>query len=85
LHPGLQIVNHTKSAITQVYAKPSGSPKWGSKLADAKIPAGNTQWVKVPSETNCSYDMRFVYADGHEEERAHTDICQGGPIVLGSK
>jgi hypothetical protein len=82
LHPGLEIINHASSAIRDIYAKPSGSPKWGSKLQESAIAAGASREVKVPSETNCSYDIRVVYENGHAEEHAGADICQRARIVF---
>ncbi|MDB6088022.1 MAG: hypothetical protein JWN85_806 [Gammaproteobacteria bacterium] len=76
LHPGFDVTNSSGVGITAVYAKPAGSPVWGSPLPGGRIAAGATQSVVVPSETNCSYDVRLVFENGRTELRGGVDVCK---------
>jgi hypothetical protein len=74
--PGFDVQNASHSPITAAFAKPVASQKWGSPLPGSAIAAGKTARVTVASETNCLYDVRLVFADGHEESRHSVDVCK---------
>ena len=76
LKPGFDVVNHSSQSIHQIFAKPDGSPNWGSPLPQAVVAPGKTGAIQVPSETNCRYDVRLVYKDGASEEHDKIDICK---------
>jgi hypothetical protein len=76
LVPGFDVENSSASAIRQIYAKPDGSPKWGSPLPNASVAPGKAGSIKVQSETNCLYDVRLVFADGRSEEHDKVDVCK---------
>jgi hypothetical protein len=76
VRPGFDIQNASNSPITGAFAKPMASQKWGSLLPGSSVAVGRTARVNVTSETNCLYDVRLLFADGHEESRRHVDICK---------
>jgi hypothetical protein len=80
LKPGFDVKNSASQAIKQVFAKPEGSPKWGSPLPHSAVAAGQTGSIKVPSETNCIFDVRLVFADGKTEEHDKVDVCKHASI-----
>jgi hypothetical protein len=84
LTPGFDIENASHTNIVRAFAKPQSAAKWGSPLADSSVPAGATGSIKVPSETNCVYDVRMVFADGHAEDRAKVDVCKHSRIRVGA-
>ena len=85
LNPGVTLVNHSSAAITQVLVKPAGSSKWGGNVLDGgRIDPQSTRPLHVAVETNCFYDLRIVYGDGHSEERPKVDLCKHQDVVLGS-
>lgn len=55
---------------------PTAAQKWGSPLPESAVAPGQTGRVKVASETNCLYDVRLVFADGHEESHRKVDVCK---------
>jgi hypothetical protein len=85
LKPGFDVVNASALAIQQVFAKPDGSPNWGSPLPNAAVAAGKTGSIKVPNETNCKYDVRLVFADGTSEEHDKVDVCKHDRIETTSR
>jgi hypothetical protein len=81
--PGFDLENASNSPITGAFAKPMASQKWGSPLAGSAVAVGKTARVQVASETNCLYDVRLVFADGHEESRRHVDVCKHDHVRTG--
>ena len=85
LMPGFDVVNASAQAIKQVFAKPDGSPNWGSPLPNAEVAAGKTGSIKVPSETQCKHDVRLIFADGTSEEHDKVDVCKRERIETTSR
>jgi hypothetical protein len=82
--PGFDIDNASKSNIVRAFAKPQSAAKWGSPLPNSSVRAGASGAIKVASETNCMYDVRIVFADGHTEERSKVDVCKRSRIRVGA-
>ena len=76
LKPGFDVMNSSSMAIKHVLAKPDGSPNWGSPLQNSAVAVGKSGSSKVPSETNCLYDVRLVFEDGRTEEHDKVDVCK---------
>jgi hypothetical protein len=85
LTPGFDIENASHLDILRAFAKPQAAAKWGSPLPGSSVPAGVSASIKVPSETNCMYDVRMVFADGHAEDRTKVDVCKHSRIRVGSR
>jgi hypothetical protein len=84
LTPGFDVENASHINIVRAFAKPESAAKWGSPLPGSSVPAGATGSIKVPSETNCVYSVRIVFADGHAEDRPKVDVCKHSRIRVGA-
>ena len=84
LAAGFDIENHSQLSVVRAFAKPQSAQKWGSPLPNSSVAASSTGSVKVASETNCLYDVRLEFSDGHAEERLKVDVCKHERIQLGS-
>jgi len=84
LQPGIDVHNQSKLAIKNIFAKPNGAAKWGSKIADSEVNAGDHRWIKIPTETNCIYDIRVVYENDQAEEQQKVDICKRATLTFGA-
>lgn len=79
---GVKVSNVSSAAVVRVYAKPDGLPSW-TPVQGAGIAARSTKLVKIPSETNCQYDLRFVFTGGRSEEH-QVDICKHIALEIGN-
>jgi hypothetical protein len=82
LDVGVEVTNASDTAVVKVFAKPDGLPSWGT-LAGGDIAAHAKKLVRIPSETNCHYVLRFVFTGGRTEEH-QVDICKHAVLQVGS-
>jgi hypothetical protein len=83
--PGVEVQNASDMSILRVYAKLSKSSNWGHPLPDTEIPAERTVTIKLPSDSACTYDIRFEFMGGHREDHLKIDICSPTHITVGEK
>jgi hypothetical protein len=79
---GVEVSNTSPNAVLRVFAKGGGLPKWQS-LPEADIAGHSKKLVRVPSETNCYYDLRFEFAGGRTEEH-RVDVCKHQVLQVGA-
>ncbi len=74
----LRLINHGKSAITEVYATPSSAGKVGDNLltGGATLAPQASQLFQMPPGAGCSYDLRVVFADKASREKKGADLCR---------
>ncbi len=78
----LVIFNLSKTAITSVYASPTGVDSWGDdRLGNNTLPANGNITLPIQNIGKCLYDVRFVYADDSKFEKRKIDMCNG-PVTL---
>jgi hypothetical protein len=85
LSPGVEVQNASDMNVLRVYAKLSKSSNWGTPLADAAIPAEKTVTIKLPSDSACTYDIRFEFMGGFREDHFKVDICTPTHLTVGEK
>jgi hypothetical protein len=83
--PGVEVQNDSDTAILRVYAKVSKSSKWGTPLPDTEIPPERTVTVKMPTDSACTFDMRFEFMAGRREDHLNVDVCTHTHITVGEK
>ncbi|MDQ2804456.1 MAG: hypothetical protein M3Y41_17895, partial [Pseudomonadota bacterium] len=67
-----------KTAITSVFASPTGVDSWGTdRLGNNTLPAGGNLTFQIKNEGKCLYDVRFVYSDDSKFEKRKIDMCNG--------
>jgi hypothetical protein len=78
------VVNRTADVLQEVYASPSTQQNWGQdRLGVDTVQPGASYIVRLPTDGNCVYDLRFVYQDGRSEERRSLNTCYLTDVVLG--
>lgn len=83
--PSFRVVNNTPNVVNEVYASPSTERSWGhDRLGSEVIRPGGTHIVRLPTDGNCNYDIRVVYAGGSAEERRNLNTCSLTDLTLGS-
>ena len=84
-NPSFYLVNHTGQAIKEVYASPVSATGWGQdRLGDAPVNPGANAPIRLLADGNCLFDLRFVYADGHAEERRGVNTCEVDDVTAGA-
>ena len=79
------LVNNSGRTIAELYATPSGVPRWGhDRLGSEAVPSGRTHRIRLPVDGHCAYDLRVVYQGGVVEDRRGIDICTLTRIVFGA-
>lgn len=73
----LRVVNATASPIVAVEATPLGTVQRGQlSLVDRPLHPGRELYVALDGLTRCRYDLRLVYADGHDVLRRGFNVCR---------
>jgi hypothetical protein len=83
--PSVEVQNASDTAILRVYAKVSKSSKWGTPLADTEVPAERTATIKMPTDSACTFDIRFEFMAGRREDHLNVDVCTHTHITVGEK
>lgn len=82
----LRVVNAAASPIVAVEAAPIGTSAWGQlSLVDRPVHPGRQLGVALDGSRRCRYDLRVVYADGHETLSRGFNLCRhlrSGPPTL---
>ena len=82
-NPSVNLVNRSRQAITELYATPASTDRWGQdRLARFLVPPGQTFPLRLPADGECVYDLRVVYADGKPEERRRVNTCEVDQVVF---
>ncbi len=58
-------------------------PAGGRTGWDDRIEPGGNAPIRLLADGNCVFDLRFVYEDGHAEERRGVDTCAIDDIAAG--
>lgn len=75
--------NQTSAAVDAFYASPADVDKWEENiLAEALAAGGATRITIADGRAQCTYDLRFVYAGGEEQEERDIDLCETGSYTL---
>ena len=81
--PSFRVVNRSPSAVQELYASPSTQPNWGQdRLGADVVQPGASHIVRLPTDGNCVYDLRFVYEGGKSEEKRNLNTCDLVDVVL---
>jgi hypothetical protein len=76
-NPSFNLVNRGNQVITEIYATPSRTDRWGGdRLSRFNLPPGQTFPVRLPAAGDCLYDIRVVYAGRPPEEARRVDVCR---------
>jgi hypothetical protein len=77
------VVNHSRSAITQLYVSPSSADQWGTdRLAGDTLAAGKSFRVRLPRTVECRFDLQVIYDDATREESHGVDLCHTRQITF---
>lgn len=81
-NPSFNIVNRGTSAISEVFATPSGQTTWGrDRLGSQTVDPGQNAPVRLPADGQCVYDVRVVFANGQTDERRRLNTCNIDNII----
>ena len=84
-NPSFYLVNRSSQAINEVYASPANASGWGTnRLADDQVSPGGNAAIRLLADGNCVFDLRFVYEDGHAEERRGVNTCNVDNVTAGA-
>ena len=79
----LLVVNHNRSAITQLYVSPSSADQWGDdRLAGDTLAAGKSFRVHLARPPECRFDLQVIYDDASREESHGADLCRNRQITF---
>jgi len=71
------LLNQGPDTVVSVQCAPSTEQRWGANMIGrVQLPAGNSLHITPRERTTCRFDLRIVWAGGHEEERRGEDLCQ---------
>ncbi len=83
-NPSFYLINRSNQAINEVYVSPPSSDGWGrDRLGDDKIEPNANTAIRLLADGTCVFDLRVVYADGHDEQRRAVNTCNVDDIVFG--
>lgn len=69
------LINNSGEQINEVYVSASRVSSWGRDLLGANVlAAGGNVWI-VPATSDCTVDIRVVFANGRAEERRQVNAC----------
>ena len=79
----LNLTNGASRDLDQFYASPAGTGAAENLLGGAFLPAGNSVAVTIAADdSECVYDLRFVFTTGDPAEDLGVDVCQNGNYTL---
>ena len=81
-NPSFNLLNHSSSAIRELYVTPAGDERWGRNRLTRPVPAGASFAVRRRIDGNCIFDIRVVYADGRSQDRRGVDSCKTDDIAV---
>jgi hypothetical protein len=78
-----ELVNDTQSDLVEMYTSPANMGTWREDiLGNNVLPAGQAGTVTIfDGQTECEYDMRFVFDDGSEMVDT-VNVCELGSYRL---
>jgi hypothetical protein len=83
-NPSFNLLNHGRSAITQLYFTPAGDANWGrNRLRGGSIAPGASYAARRRIDGNCIFDIRVVFADGRIEDRRNLNTCTADDVAFG--
>lgn len=83
-NPSFNLLNHGRSAITQLFFTPAGDANWGrNRLNGRAIPPGASYAARRRLDGNCIFDIRAVFADGRIEDRRNLNTCNVDDVAFG--
>ncbi len=73
----LQVANHARRTINELYASPSTVDDWGEdRLGDATIAPQKGFRLRLNRAHDCEFDFQVIYDDASREERRRVNVCQ---------
>ncbi len=76
-NPSFRLINRRDIPVAGVYATPSGLDNWGRNRLDNTPLAPQAERVfKLPTNGNCFYDLKVVFADKKVREKRHENLCK---------
>lgn len=82
-NPSFYVVNRANSAISRLYASPTGVPNWGTnRLTGNAVAPGQNAAIRLAADGHCAYDIRIVYASGVTDERRDVNTCEVDNLIF---
>ena len=79
----LDLTNGASRDLEEFYASPAGAGTEQDILGAAFLPAGNSATLMIAEDqTQCAYDLRFVFSSGDAVEEAAFNVCENGNYTL---
>jgi hypothetical protein len=84
------LVNRGALAIRELFVTSAGNANWGQNRLDGRngnpvaIAPGASFAVRRRLDTNCIFDIRVVFADGHAEDRRGVNTCAVEDVSIGA-
>lgn len=77
------LINSSSAVLVEFYTGPVTAPEWGEDLlgADVLVPGESATVTIADGQTECAYDLLFIFADNTELTDT-VDICQLGSYEL---
>ncbi|WP_333405148.1 hypothetical protein [Microcoleus sp. MON1_C1] len=74
---GFNIINKTRTNITQFYTNPTGIDSWGEDILGIDIlRPGESALITIRDSQNvCTYDIKAVFDDGEESIKYKVNLC----------
>ncbi len=73
--PSFRLVNHNKSAVTELMVAPTGKPLGANRL-ETPLASGSNRTIKLDRGQGCAFDLRVVMEDKSVKNRKATDLCK---------
>jgi hypothetical protein len=83
-NPSFTLENRAAVGIRQFFATPGGRANWGQDRLNGKgLPSKARVGIRLPTDGNCLYDLRAVFADGRNEDRRGLNTCEVKDVAFG--
>jgi S1-C subfamily serine protease len=74
-NPSFSLVNRSSQSILVLYVSSAGIGQWGQDKLPGILRPGRKEWVDLPRDGQCAFDVQVVYADNSRETKAGQDLC----------
>lgn len=71
-----RVWNRSGRTINEIYVSSSSNNSWGRDRLGQQVLQPGQYWTIRQSESGCSFDLRWVFADGRAGERRNINACQ---------
>jgi serine protease Do len=70
-----ELVNRSSQTILILKASPVDSTQWGEDKLSGVLPSGGREWILMPNDGRCSFDIQVIYSDLSKETKAGQNLC----------